>query len=436
MASAQHSDGISRALQLYRFLNGAQIVKLNQWIRLQDAVAEKPSFPGNGNEDCLYIFVSHRWESEHNPDPEQSQLHTIQGFLGLIFECLQALLAGIEGTDPIQQELPERLDRHGMPQAIYFAMLVLLNKIWNEEQLLHYQSLSRDERRDYLFERIQIWYDFACLPQRPRSQSEEDEFRSSLLHLNDLLRDSRINLISLRDPQDDYEQRGWCYLESVVSSTRSMAAPGMILRTDVTQGQILPSIMDTDESRQRELANAFRKWRELTERVQDLSNSLSAVVFSFFAKIQYCFWVFPFSQDPFENDGEFPCCTRLLRVEHSRMESLLWVDLASKLQGPQPFDLGELIANRMHAINLHCTNGSDIVLCSILLLLASRKVETAHSLNWKEALLAFNRLDQESNEPLLCSVEYTRQLGPKDDNLQLPQDIRLKFDALAVAQEI
>jgi hypothetical protein len=118
------------------------------------------------------------------------------------------------------------------------------------------------------------------------------------------------------------------------------------------------------------------------------------------------------------------------------MESLLWVDLASKLQGPQPFDLGELIANRMHAKNLHCTNGSDIVLCGILLLLASRKVETAHSLNWKEALLAFNRLDQESNEPLLCSVEYTRQLGPKDDNLQLPQDIRLKFDALAVAQEI
>jgi hypothetical protein len=36
-----------------------------------------------------------------------------------------------------------------MPQAIYFAMLMLLNKIWNEEQLLHYQSLSRDEQRDY-----------------------------------------------------------------------------------------------------------------------------------------------------------------------------------------------------------------------------------------------------------------------------------------------
>jgi hypothetical protein len=26
---------------------------------------------------------------------------------------------------------------------------MLLNKIWNEEQLLHYQSLSRDEQRDY-----------------------------------------------------------------------------------------------------------------------------------------------------------------------------------------------------------------------------------------------------------------------------------------------
>jgi hypothetical protein len=59
MASAQHCDGISRVLQLYRFLSGAQIVKLNQWIRLQDAVAEKPSFPGNGYEDCLYIFASH-----------------------------------------------------------------------------------------------------------------------------------------------------------------------------------------------------------------------------------------------------------------------------------------------------------------------------------------------------------------------------------------
>jgi hypothetical protein len=90
----------------------------------------------------------------------------------------------------------------------------------------------------------------------------------------------------------------------------------------------------------------------------------------------------------------------------------------------------------MHAMNLHCTNGSDIVLCGILLLLPlSREVETAHSLNWKEALLAFNWLDQEPNEPLLCSVEYIRQLGPKD-NLQLPQDIWLKVNALAVAQEI
>ncbi len=113
-----------------------------------------------------------------------------------------------------------------------------------------------------------------------------------------------------------------------------MAAPGMILQTDVTQGQILPLIMDTDKSWQKELANAFRKWRELTERVQDLSNSLSIVVFSFFAKIQYCFWVFSFPKDPFENDGEFPCCTRLLHVEDSRMESLLWLDLALKLQGP------------------------------------------------------------------------------------------------------
>jgi hypothetical protein len=59
MVLAQHSDGISRMLQLYRSLSGAQIVKLNQWIHLQDAVAEKPSFPGNGNEDYLYIFASH-----------------------------------------------------------------------------------------------------------------------------------------------------------------------------------------------------------------------------------------------------------------------------------------------------------------------------------------------------------------------------------------
>jgi hypothetical protein len=56
------------------------------------------------------------------------------------------------------------------------------------------------------------------------------------------------NLISLQDPQDDYEQQGWCYLESVVSSTHSMAASGMILWTDVTQGQILSLIMDTDKS--------------------------------------------------------------------------------------------------------------------------------------------------------------------------------------------
>jgi hypothetical protein len=69
--------------------------------------------------------------------------------LGLIFECLQALLAGIKGMDQTQQELPEQLDHHGMPQAIYFAMLLLLPEQGLERRAIAAlsESLERQMKR-------------------------------------------------------------------------------------------------------------------------------------------------------------------------------------------------------------------------------------------------------------------------------------------------
>jgi len=70
---------------------------------------------------------------------------------------------------------------------------------------------------DRILSRIGIWYDYACMPQRPpnpgaqRTEEEEVEFVEGLRSLHSLIAES--TLLSLRYEGDDYQRRGWCAAE-------------------------------------------------------------------------------------------------------------------------------------------------------------------------------------------------------------------------------
>jgi hypothetical protein len=88
-----------------------------------------------------------------------------------------------------------------------------------------------------LLARISVWYDYSCLPQRPRTQDEEALFRQGLEALN-VCQVLGITLVLL-DDAEDYLTRAWCTLEGLVAdsvgsidtlvgSRRSTAAAGRV----------------------------------------------------------------------------------------------------------------------------------------------------------------------------------------------------------------
>lgn len=95
----------------------------------------------------MTIFLSHRWSTPDDPDPEHSQF-------------------------------------------------ILVKK----------EVLKRSKLCGY-------WYDYSCMPQKPRSDDDELVFKKHLYTLNDLVLNSDTWVIS----SDDYMQRSWCVSEYLMA---------------------------------------------------------------------------------------------------------------------------------------------------------------------------------------------------------------------------
>jgi hypothetical protein len=90
---------------------------------------------------------------------------------------------------------------------------------------------SYQSARQFLPDHIGIWYDYACLPQQPRTPPEEAEFRQALLMLPDLYSSQAVSLVALREAGDDYFRRGWCVAEALTAT--SGAGRSVALRIDL-----------------------------------------------------------------------------------------------------------------------------------------------------------------------------------------------------------
>jgi hypothetical protein len=192
-----------------------QVIPREQEVPALDRMTE-----GEGD---LFVFVSHRWETLTEPDPQGRQLRALQYLL----KCLQELLQSVDDALAQRANDLQCVHRHGYPQA-----LVLLFRL-----LANLRNVPDGAVSDILMRRIGIWYDFACIPQAPRTEPENLEIEKQLLDLPELLLSKDMTLLALREQGDDFENRAWCVFENILTHDGDADEP-MVLRVDRVGEQI------------------------------------------------------------------------------------------------------------------------------------------------------------------------------------------------------
>lgn len=205
---------MSSSLSIFRVLKASFVSDLSSFARRQDVPVDA-LVPIDKDIDVV-LFISHRWLSKSHPDPGNSQLRLLQDFL----QCLENLASGDDGAT-----FGDAAATHGNFQAA-----LVMGNHFGEQRELHYSIVSGPSGRESILDRIGIWYDYSCLPQHSslseRSAEETHIFRSSLALLSEFMDWVKVQTVILIDEGDEsYFERGWCYLEAMISQSRDGLAP-------------------------------------------------------------------------------------------------------------------------------------------------------------------------------------------------------------------
>lgn len=220
------APGISKmsdVLSIFKVIRADKIHDMSHLLRYQ--CMNPNCFYQGSDSPSIILYVSHKWEKEHNPDPFGTHLL----YLKLLVDNIRKMIQGVSSTDENRLALIPTLAEHGVLQAgviMYLAMMEMGNDG---------VSLKTD---DDFISKIGIWYDYSCMPQRDsscgveRTAEEKKSFDSQLLQLHNLFTYDKTLTICLRNQNDDYNTRGWCFVEFLLSHAAQIRRP-LILRTDL-----------------------------------------------------------------------------------------------------------------------------------------------------------------------------------------------------------
>lgn len=175
------------------------------------------------------LFCSHQWESKQHPDPQGSQLRSLQMFVRMmhsIFRLARSLRNDVDSSFATEEVegVPCSLARHGWLQAA-----TLVGDLFRDQRSKRADE-SWHQGVDFL-DRCYFWYDYACLHQSPRTSLQELEFRWSLENMPTLLRDCTAT-IALQDEPAEFDRRGWCAFEVACTKAKNTYPnlPPLVLR--------------------------------------------------------------------------------------------------------------------------------------------------------------------------------------------------------------
>jgi hypothetical protein len=345
---------LQEAVSEFRVLKASDLLRMKTFERQQDLEIEwmKPK-------DCLLLlFISHRWEKLEHPDPEERQLIALKLLIRFICDAAEAFSA--QSNEERLRYMPS-LRRYGALQASILLSRISLSNIAAET---HYKKYNEKPAYEWLPEHIGIWYDFACLPQKPRSLEQEKEFKNALKKLPNLLQSEEISLIALREADDDYELRGWCFAEARLASKKMFFAP-LVLRLDRLETMFDYCVLgrtaaDTNDNPTLQFETALAVWEDTSSVAVALDKCWETVV------LQACscpdMLPMPEEDSPMLGLSKFsnPAGTWV---------SLLVADMAR--QGDQSFDFSDVILRLLQEKGLHCSEDNDLVYVGLLSLLWS-----------------------------------------------------------------
>ena len=176
VTQSRGSIEIPRIDDKYFFLKRSDLLEAGKFHRFQDIrqmlVYMQP--------DATCLFVSHDWQLPDMPDPHNRQ-----------YKELVQLLKGHKIAFQSQQ-------------AYYFI---------GTRTFEGHHPLQRNQLSPGTFE--YIWYDYSCMPQKPRDQHDELLFREQLFNLNNIF-SSDLRTVQIGDKKRQ-KSRSWCVLEQEIA---------------------------------------------------------------------------------------------------------------------------------------------------------------------------------------------------------------------------
>lgn len=206
----------------FRVISASSLLEMTEMKRQQD-LRDSAGWLTGDEPPLVLLLISHRWETATVPDPSGRQFRAVQELLRRIAIAVEAAL--VPRAERLR--LVPSMVREGSLQAQEVARRLLRSEAFDgharERITSAFQSRGDDRHafRQWLLARIGIWIDYPCLPQEPRSASDEEEFRGALLAVDALVSTSLV--VALRYAGDEYPRRGWCAGEYFLASGRSFS---------------------------------------------------------------------------------------------------------------------------------------------------------------------------------------------------------------------
>lgn len=350
--------------QQYRYISARTLLGLPKLARCQ-------SLPQNtwtpAENLWHFVFISHRWGSQNDPDPSGSQLAALKRMVQRIADIAEAISDERVGVEAAQDRLARvpSLRRQGTLQAAHLVFRSLA-----EADSIPDAEVAWNDGRGIL-DVIGFWYDYSCIPQDPKTPSEEREFAQTLQGIGDMILSSQVSTLVLRKEGDGYLSRGWCFAESMIAQSKSDTNMPLVLRTDqlsepfsVFSETVQASIMHWEDP-----SGAMSAWEALAVAIQQTALML------------------------------------LLRSERSTSEfALALADTTTTgirflahiqpwlmmLQEGGHLDLSVHLATLLQSEGLGCRDDRDYILVSLLLLKSLTSEDAAGDVAiWREALVRF-----------------------------------------------
>jgi hypothetical protein len=215
-------------LEHYRYISARSLLKLDKLDRCQDL----PAWAWTPTAQLWHlVFISHRWSTMDDPDPVGNQLRCLQRLVQRMLDVTVVIEDERADKNAVRDRLARipSLAQQGSLQAAHLVFRTLSSGFDMEVPEQEAIALLAG---DGILDLIGFWYDFSCLHQDPRSEEEEQEFRGVLQGIGEMILSPKVSTLILRQEDDGYLERGWCFAESMIAGAKADVYKPMILRTD------------------------------------------------------------------------------------------------------------------------------------------------------------------------------------------------------------